>query len=148
MLKKIFDKNKVSVHDWHFVDYQRLQMIELKNDNLAKFIAEWDYCLLHSTCNFSEQHREECFLRQIKKSSALKGLLDNYEYHTYFYGGQKSYAMLYGLVERQLEKMRYDKSRADVLNLGKNFQALAATTVPKGKCHNWTKFGKYQLGVT
>ena len=55
----------------------------------------------------------------------MKGLLDNYEFHTHFYGGKKDYKALFSLVEASLEKQRYDKSRVDVMSLGpKSLQGL------------------------
>ena len=146
VLKMIHDKNKVAVHDWHRVDYDRVRTIELKNGNLAKFIQEWDYNLLHSSCQFSEIYLEECFLIQLKRCSSIKGLLDNYEFHTQFYGGKQDYQALRRVVDTQLEKERYNKSKADVLSSGgKTLQSLAATTPPKGKCKNWANFWEMQL---
>ena len=81
----VLDTNRTAQSDWHFVDYHKLGTIELKNDNLSKFLAEWNYCSLHSSCRFSEKYMDECFLIQIKKCSTLKGLLDNYEFRTHFY---------------------------------------------------------------
>ena len=134
VLKMIHDKNKVSPHDWHLLDYDRIRSIELKNDNLSKFVQEWDTCLLHSSCHFSEEYLEQIFFIQIKKCAALKGLLDNYEYHMHFYGGKKDYQSLRRMVETQLEKDRYDKSKADILSSGGKSLGLAASLTPKGKC--------------
>ena len=42
VLKIVFDKNRVDTSNWHWIDYQKLGTVELKNDNLAKLLADWD----------------------------------------------------------------------------------------------------------
>ena len=58
VLKKIFDKNKVSAQDWFELDYEKLKKVELQNDNLAKFIEEWNYCLRYNSCYFTHEYLE------------------------------------------------------------------------------------------
>jgi len=38
VVKMILDKNKVTRHDWHLSDLERIKTIELQHDNVAKFV--------------------------------------------------------------------------------------------------------------
>ena len=90
VIKRIFDRNKVSAQDWHLVDYDRLKTIELQNDNLSKFMEDWNYCLRHSSCRFTEECLEEHFLKQVRKSSRMKQVLVFYDFRAHFEGAPKS----------------------------------------------------------
>ena len=73
-------------------------------------------------------------------------MLDNYSYHMHFYGGKKDYQSLRRMVETQLEKDRYDKSKADILSSGKANYGLAVSAWVKGKCSAWVNYGKCSKG--
>ena len=48
--KKVLLRNQVSARDWHLVDYKKIKYVELKNDNLSKFVEERHHCLCNISC--------------------------------------------------------------------------------------------------
>ena len=121
------------------MDYEKLKKVELQNDNLSKFIEEWNYCLRYNTCTFSPEYLESTFLKQLQKCSSLKAQLGMYDYMGSFKGEERSYRALYELVEQRLELERRDKAKADLVSgpKAKSLGGILDTQTPganKGVC--------------
>ena len=104
-------------------------MAERKNDNLSKFMEDWNFCFRHCRCRFTKKYLEDLLLlKQIRVSTIMTPTLTYYNYKKILEGEVLSYTKPCGFVGTRLEEERCQEAKADLLGSTKITRLVSTAT--------------------
>ena len=109
MLWILLDTKRCTPADETLAEILDLTRIQLVHDDLNKFFADWQMCLLRMRSNVpSVEHLESLFRNQLAKSHRFKLQMELYEM-----SGKRDYNSLFNMVQQHLnrEQIKYNRSK-------------------------------------
>jgi len=110
LLRAIDQHFKMTEADGAVYGMEHLLSVSMKNDNLERFLADWDTVLTGMRKRPEDQILEAIFIRQLKQCSVMKDDLRDYD-RLVLDDPMKTYAELYRTANRVIERRRLQTHR-------------------------------------
>ena len=107
----IYQHFRLSESEGAILEFEDLLKVELREDNVASFVNEWDMTLSGLKDAPTDAILESLFKRQLDGSVQLKETLSLYQLEVTQRGVAKSYEKLRSMVNIYLEQKRRQKTR-------------------------------------
>jgi len=134
--------------DGEMLDLQDLMAVRLANDDLRKFLNDWEMTLTGMKAAPDMKLCETLFIRELKKYSGFKAHMAHYDWLPLGHP-EKTYDNMVSIVRRRLENKRRDQVREEhTRNIcNPSYPASADVKREKGDCWSWTCYGKCTDGA-
>ena len=132
LLKAVDDHFKLTEADGAVFGMEHLLAVTMKNDNLDRFINDWDTVLTGMSKRPEDMVLEAILIRQLKVCSQMKD--DVHDFERLAVGDPKRcYGELYRAAKRQVERKRLQTHRDEMTRYIASGNATAVTPKSKGK---------------
>ena len=148
----IFQHYKLSETEGAILEFEDLQKVELKGENLRALVNDWDLVLCSLKEVPSKSILESMFRTQLNKAESMKTVLALYDQDITQKGASKDYDRLLSMTRTHVAQKRRDKVANDLRSRGKGTPGTRAqsnnkrTKPQQGDCRQWLKFGECSRG--
>ena len=105
---------RISEVEGQVFDLEDLIGVELKNDNLSKFLHDWEMCLLGMAKQESDETLEMLLSKQLRKSASLERSIALYDHDIAIKHESKDYHRLMAYLRSFLEMRHKQRIRNDL----------------------------------
>eukprot|EP00973_Karenia_brevis_P078303 10872838-Karenia_brevis.AAC.1 len=110
----VFHHYELTATEGAVLEFSDLISVELKSDNLATFLTDWEYTICGMRATPPADIMETLFIKQLRKCGHLKENMALYDLEVTQKGVPRSYDRLLSMVRTHLEARRRNRNRENL----------------------------------